>query len=685
MGTTASALHLLRRVDQRDLLATKIVKAVEALGYRLVKRPGQPAEKRIVLRGDERNRYVSIYDSDNALLDTGELAQLAAALTQKLKAAAVTTSIYDGERYAFAVYHKGECIETVTGNDDPASAKRRRALFRRTFHDVRTNGGFAGFSGSHPQIAIREAAFSRAFEQATQGDMLAEDALAAWCAAAGMEPSTAFMRADDFPTVAPPMIELRFVRDASRRVDGATIAAANPEAAILRMFQDDDDTPYHRFFPAAWPTPVGSRERFTWTVESAGAGYAGLTLSLAIEGSSVPRVTTIALSASPFHAGQLMGEPVAQWRGEITFAATAAGLGGTMQIPSFAVPATRAGSRGRYLVILSLDVRTDAPGEFTLRPTLQPDGSDAFPLRPLRVVALASKHRVFLPRLAPAVGQLMSFWQQEGAMGPDPARAELRQRTPSVVASVAILPSLPEGRERACAFAQAWVGTLTPMQGLVATLHTEKHMTALGNVTRNDHEVALAGLGQDKRWQRAFDPDARLQTIRLDIAPKPGELPVAGILVQESLETADRNDAALHLGAWCVDHPEVRAMLGFTPESAAAAFDAWCAGGALLQAAVVHAAWIPNFVGSEHHVVTLVEERGEVEGRGIARVAYSTQRLRFVGPLLWLGSDLARRVDRGAIERVALVSRHGDSLRIALRSPGTLDALERALGAVMPG
>jgi len=87
--------------------------------------------------------YVSVYDSDNSKLDSGQLKDLALAASKALKTAAVFTSLYDSDTYEFIVFADGRQVdllktdaESYDGPMKQLSEKSRAAkwssLFRRT-------------------------------------------------------------------------------------------------------------------------------------------------------------------------------------------------------------------------------------------------------------------------------------------------------------------------------------------------------------------------------------------------------------------------------------------------------------------------------------------------------------------------------------------------------------------------
>ena len=74
-----------------------------------------------------------------------------------------------------------------------------------------------------------------------------------------------------------------------------------------------------------------------------------------------------------------------------------------------------------------------------------------------------------------------------------------------------------------------------------------------------------------------------------------------------------------------------------------------------------------------------------VTGVYVFRRSWATRFLRGVSAdTMWLGPELLARIDRAALETVAVVEPVGELSRIVLREGGSLDALERMLAALLP-
>jgi hypothetical protein len=104
MGTTATSLHVLSAVVfPESRLPADIEKAYRKLGYARPKKTSGGATKRLILAPDASGDWLSIYDSDNDQIDTGELKQLALEVTKRLGTVALLTSVYDSDTRSHTV------------------------------------------------------------------------------------------------------------------------------------------------------------------------------------------------------------------------------------------------------------------------------------------------------------------------------------------------------------------------------------------------------------------------------------------------------------------------------------------------------------------------------------------------------------------------------------------------------
>ena len=81
MGNTSASTHIAWRGTVDDAVKA-ISRCYSKLGYKRVKRAPAEGGKHVVLLARAGQSYVSVYDSNNAKLDSGELKDLARAAVQ---------------------------------------------------------------------------------------------------------------------------------------------------------------------------------------------------------------------------------------------------------------------------------------------------------------------------------------------------------------------------------------------------------------------------------------------------------------------------------------------------------------------------------------------------------------------------------------------------------------------------
>jgi hypothetical protein len=119
MGTTATSLHLLSAVVlPGSRLPVDIEKAYRKLGYARPKKAGGGATKRVILVSDASGDWLSIYDSENDRIDTGELKQLAVEVTKKLGTVALLTSVDDSDSFEFVMFHMGKQVDAAVSDPE---------------------------------------------------------------------------------------------------------------------------------------------------------------------------------------------------------------------------------------------------------------------------------------------------------------------------------------------------------------------------------------------------------------------------------------------------------------------------------------------------------------------------------------------------------------------------------------
>jgi hypothetical protein len=112
MGNSCASIHIAWRGAAEDA-SRAISRSYNKLGYKRVKKAPAEGGKHAVMLARDGQSYVSVYDSDNAKLDSGELKDLALAASKALKTAAVFTSLYDSDTYEFVVFANGRQVDLL--------------------------------------------------------------------------------------------------------------------------------------------------------------------------------------------------------------------------------------------------------------------------------------------------------------------------------------------------------------------------------------------------------------------------------------------------------------------------------------------------------------------------------------------------------------------------------------------
>jgi hypothetical protein len=80
----------------------------------------------VILLARAGAHYVSVYDSTNADLDSGELKDGALGVSRLLKTGAVLTSLYDSDSYEFVVFNNGRQIHFLMSDVESYSGPLKR-------------------------------------------------------------------------------------------------------------------------------------------------------------------------------------------------------------------------------------------------------------------------------------------------------------------------------------------------------------------------------------------------------------------------------------------------------------------------------------------------------------------------------------------------------------------------------
>src|SRR5262245_8251556 len=437
MGTTCTSLHVLRGTTEPQAFMAELGKAYAKIGFVAEEGEGG-ALKRVIVSDDGQSKFVSIHDSDNAQSDSGELKELAVALSKRLKSVAVLTSVYDSDRFEFIVFHKGKHVDAVmsdaddhTGGLKSLSPKRRMAAWGDLFLGPDLLRSLA----AQPPVLLdaeRMAALAerhREFEQrlARAGQItgtFAEDLLGAWCDVAGLDVSQALAGFEHVLGEEEPAPLALLLRKAAVGSGAPEAGAATEHAVKLLAYRADDDCPYLRYYPAAWPLLVGETEPIKWLVVSQGAGFSGLTLELEIDDPAAVSLRKVSVHAYPFDNGQITAPTaLAAWTTRPPQAPQEGPL--RLTIEPFEIAGIEREARKQIILLVGLELVASNARAFTLRAAIAAR-APATELLPLPAVKLRPRRPSFLPAMAEP-------------NSPRHQPAILRLNEPAVLSLVAIL------------------------------------------------------------------------------------------------------------------------------------------------------------------------------------------------------------------------------------------------------
>jgi hypothetical protein len=287
MGNTCSSVHF-ALTGTFDNAIAGIVRAYALLGFEPVKADAPGSHKDVILLRNQEDAFLSVYDSDNATLDTGELKDLALAASKIFKTAALCTSLYDSDTYEVVVFNAGKQVDLVTTN--PAEYSGPLKILS---HATRVKQWSRIFG---KPLSAED------FRRATASDSaFADDAVAELSRLAGLTGGQSQLHYTDVREDESSTHRLRFAKQASAR------RAAPDGQVALRNYFDPDNSRMLLVYPASWPMPVGEETRVTWLMLSEGAGFNDGTLTIHVSGPDGLTITGGYLDGSKFHNGQIVG------------------------------------------------------------------------------------------------------------------------------------------------------------------------------------------------------------------------------------------------------------------------------------------------------------------------------------------------------------------------------------------
>jgi hypothetical protein len=163
-----------------DAFLAALKKAYEKIGFAPTAELAAAGLKRVIVSDDGQSKFVPVHDSDNAMIDSGQLKELAVVLSKRLKSVAVLTSVYDSDHFEFIVFHNGKQVDAAVSDPDDhsgglkiLSAKRRAATWANLFltpdllRSLQRSASTATFDPS--SIADKQRAFEQGLARANGG------------------------------------------------------------------------------------------------------------------------------------------------------------------------------------------------------------------------------------------------------------------------------------------------------------------------------------------------------------------------------------------------------------------------------------------------------------------------------------------------------------------------------------
>jgi hypothetical protein len=587
MGSTCASFHVLWRGNP-DVAAKAISRAYAKLGYERAKRAPAEAGKHVTILVRDSEPYVSIYDSTNADLDSGELKDAALAASKLLKTGAVFTSLYDSDSYEFVVFNNGKQVDmlmtdvaTYNGPLQQLTDRSRVTQWGRIFARRQTADG------------IRNAVNTQT--------PFANDTLAALCGLIGLPGDRPQAHYSDF-TDEPGHAALHFTKQTP------VLPVQESGQIALRNYYDVDNSRKLLVWPASWPMPTGREELLTWLMLSEGAGFTGGRAFVDVAGPDGLTISKGVMNGAKFHHGQIVGgyelpkdaspEAARAYLESKRFVLTPIGPATSRsrsfraEYPNLSVPPMTPDRTTQILVILQLYVMAPQAGEWTVRVTLHPQSETGYvhELPGARVAAVepgwmpvvsglnprtayhteASAEEPFSdavidllvqnsgdPRLtAMPFAEARSLLESWHAQMRERHRnnwlrdLQIRQKTlpdrrgfdhPAVASNVAILPDEGQATLDTCrAWLEDWLRRVVGKGGEIR-LHAERQMTEKLHVGKLKKTWPAASVLHDKAWARLFDRDNDYQGIVIGFVPEGGEFPVAGMGLHCSLRPTSWN------------------------------------------------------------------------------------------------------------------------------------------------
>ena len=733
MGNTCSSIHIAWRGTVDDA-AKAISRSYGKLGYERMKKAPAEGGKHVVLLARAGQPYISVYDSDNAKLDSGELKDLALAASKAMKTAAVFTGLYDSDTYEFVVFANGRQVDLLMSDaesyngpmkrlSDKSRAAKWSSLFGRTL--------------SADQIK----------QTVTHQTAFADGVIAGLGELIGLRGGQPQMNYEDF-------LEEGEERTALLYFKRKPSAVSNVPAGEIRLANgyDPDDTRMLLVYPASWPVAVGKPANVKWMILSQAAGFDGGTATIRVAGPGGPVLSKGAMRGFKFHNTQIVGDletrptdkdHIQDYYGfEVTPIASPMSDSQlyTAQVRNLAIPPMTPKRTTEILILFVLyDLQSQTAGEWEINVSLQlgADHEYTYDLPPVRIAALEQGWLPVISGLNPKTTYNRSNFSTDLRSEQNDLRelADKQSRIlddrrlihPAIASSVAILKDAGQATlDASKTWLEAWLGPLAEQGQGEIRIHTEKKLPpGVFKPSKTRKSLPANAFLEDKSWAALFDYEKNYQSVLISFVPKDRELAVAGIGLQHSQEEAyfpdylrpgsvhaaqmartlsvmrgrpfaeETYSATLHAFQWVTNDAECYEFLKTSASDMAQQLDWFAARNPPLQAWNNQCTWVPMFDQAAHIKPTLYEDfsafnwfRGVEGAGGLYRrrmsVQWCSNVLRMLAPHMWLCRNLIDQVDRTALERVAQVSETNGVFKVALRPGCSLEELELALLPILP-
>jgi hypothetical protein len=731
MGNTCSSVHIALTGTTADAVEG-IVRAYATLGFERANTASPDGGKHVILLHKESDAFLSVYDSDNATVDTGELKDLALATSKIFKTATVCTSLYDSDTFEFVVFNAGKQVDLVMTDPEQYSGPLKILTA-------------ASRAKQWSKVFGKSLSVERIKQAITTDSAFADEALAELSRLIGLTRGQSQLHYQDLSDDGAFTHHLHFTKQAS------ALRGAPEQQIALRNYFDPDNSRMLLVYPASWPVPLREQILVTWLMLSEGAGFNDGTLAIGVKGPDGLAITHGYMDGAKFHNGQIAGPletaprqipgtsveellkskqfEVAQGPSPSSESRTLTGRFPTLDIP------TKAPDRPtQILVVLQLQLVASAAGvwdiEVSVRPTSHTDVQHNLPHA--RIAAVEQTWLPVVSGLNPKAsyetGDLATL-QPRGPL----MLHELQRKQASILldrrlihfaiaSNVAILADEGQATLDACrAYLEAWLRPLAEQTGEVR-IHAEKRMTEKAYVGKSRKTLPISAFQRDKTWHKLFDTASNYQTVLATIFPKDAEYPVAGIGLQVGLERhpeqwREHHEQQLantlskmrgrpferapvvntvHVFNWVLNHADCYGCLGTSIGDMQDRIDDFAAQRPVLQAWHSQYTWPPMFDHAYDYHRTVYEDHSVLNWfRGILQtdsgldaskmsLQWCRNVLRMVTPHMWICRALLQQVDRTALEAVAQVTEINDTFKIVLRDGQALDDLELALLPVLP-